>query len=142
MYEAKTRPTSVKVSDYLNAIEDKARRADCKALDKLMRGVTKCKPKMWGSSIVGYGTYRYTYASGHSGEAAMVGFSSRKTDITIYVLIGSEAEQAILKTLGKFKTGKVCLYVKKLADIDMAGLEKLVEMSFADTLGKYECDPR
>jgi hypothetical protein len=142
MYEAKTKPTGVKVADYFAAIEDEARRADCKALDKLMRRVTGCKPKMWGSSIVGYGAYRYTYASGHQGESAMLGFSSRKTDLTIYVLNGAEEEQAILKTLGKFKTGKVCLYVKKLADIDMAGLEALIALSFADTKSKYDCDPR
>jgi hypothetical protein len=142
MYEAKTKATGASIADYLNGIADEVRRTDCKALDKLMRRATGCKPKMWGSSIVGYGTYRYKYASGHEGEAAMVGFSSRKTDITIYVLTGFEEEQELLKQLGKFKTGKVCLYVKKLADIDLAMLEQLVTKSFEDTKSRYECDLR
>jgi Domain of unknown function (DU1801) len=126
---AKTVPTAVSVADFLGAIEDPERRADCAALVKLMQAVTGEKATMWGPSIVGFGTYHYVYDSGRSGDAALTGFSPRKGDISIYIVDGLEHHAAHLARLGPHKTGKVCLYVKRLADIDMGVLKALVEDS-------------
>lgn len=140
MYEAKTRPTGVKVSSYLAAIEDDERRKDCKALAAMMRRVTGCPPKMWGPGIVGFDSYHYKYASGHEGDCAVVGFSSRKGDISIYVLTGYEDPEMkkLLARLGRHKTGKVCLYVRRLADVELPVLEALVRRSVADTRRRYK----
>ncbi len=137
MYEAKTKPTQVSVSTYLAGIEDEARRKDCKTLAALMKRVTGFTPKMWGASIVGFGSYHYKYESGHEGDSCLAGFSSRKTDISIYVVSGFEGRDDLLAKLGKYKTAKVCLYVKRLADIDAAILEKLVKDSVAEMKKRY-----
>lgn len=137
MYEAKTKPTQVSVSTYLSGIEDEARRKDCKTLAALMKRVTGFTPKMWGASIVGFGSYHYKYESGHEGDSCLAGFSSRKTDISIYVVSGFEGRDDLLAKLGKYKTAKVCLYVKRLADIDAAILEKLVKDSVAEMKKRY-----
>lgn len=141
MYEAKTKPTNLSFTSYLNGIEDPQRRADCKVLASLMQRITGCKPKMWGPSIVGFDAYHYRYPSGHEGDMCVVGFSSRKSDLTVY-LSGFEGKEtkALLAQLGKHKLGKVCLYIKRLADVQLPVLEKLIMNSVADTKRRYPDD--
>lgn len=127
--DLKTRPTNASVAAFLNAIEDPDRRRDCKAIAQLMKRVTGAKPKMWGPSIVGYGSYHYRYASGREGEWPLAGFSPRKNDLTLYIMSGFRGQQALLKKLGKHQTGKACLYLKRLADVDLDVLEELVRRS-------------
>ena len=122
----KTQATKASAKAYFEAIEDPARRADCVALDAIMRRATGEKPVMWGSSIVGYGQYHYRYESGREGDMCLVGFSSRKGDISIYVTSGFEGREALLAKLGKHKVAKACLYVKRLADVDAKVLESLL----------------
>lgn len=134
MVEAKTKPTSISVASYLAAIPDESRRKDYQEIAALMERITGCQPQMWGTSIVGFNQYHYKYASGHEGDAAVVGFSSRKGDITIY-LDGFDGDEtkSLLSKLGKHKTGKVCLYIKHLNDVDRYVLEKLIIRSVAET---------
>ena len=138
-YEAKTRATTSSVTAYLDAIDDEQRRKDCKALVALMRKATGCPPVMWGTSIVGFDRYAYTYASGHSGESCIVGFAPRKGDLTIYLLPGYDdpVTKERLARLGKHKTGKACLYIKRLADVDPKVLEELVVASVAETRRRH-----
>ena len=137
MAEPKTKATRASVDNYLDAIGDELRREDCRTLVKLMRRVTKEPPVMWGTSIVGFGSYHYRYASGHEGDSCLAGFSSRKGDISIYVTAGFEGQEPLLANLGKHKAGKVCLYVKRLADVDLEQLESLVESSVAEMKRRY-----
>lgn len=139
MYDAKTKPTSQRVAEYLNAIADESRRRDCKKLSSLMKRVTGAAPKMWGTSIVGFGSFHYKYASGHEGDTCMVGFSSRKGDISVYLLSGYESPRikALLAQLGPHKTGKACLYLKHLDDIQLPVLEQLVALSIAETRRRH-----
>ena len=137
MAEPKTKATRASVDNYLDAIGDELRRDDCRTLVKLMRRVTKEPPVMWGTSIVGFGSYHYRYASGHEGDSCLAGFSSRKGDISIYVTAGFEGQEPLLAKLGKHKAGKVCLYVKRLADVDLELLESLVEGSVAEMRRRY-----
>ena len=137
MAELKTKPTDLSVDAYLDAIVDETRRQDCRALVKLMSAVTKHAPKMWGASIVGLGACHYKYASGHEGDTCSVGFSSRKGDISIYILSGFEEHDALLAKLGKHKVGKACLYVRRLSDIDLPILEQLVSRSVAEVRRRY-----
>jgi hypothetical protein len=139
VYEAKTKRTELSVASYLEAIEDGRRREDCQALAALMERATGCTPKMWGTSIVGFDSYRYKYPSGHQGESSIVGFSSRKGDITIYLVPGfeDEATTGLLAKLGKHKIGKGCLYIKRLADVQMGVLEELIARSVAETRRRY-----
>ena len=137
MAEPKTKATRASVDHYLDAIGDELRREDCRTLVKLMRRVTKEPPVMWGTSIVGFGSYHYRYASGHEGDSCLAGFSSRKGDISIYVTAGFEGQEPLLANLGKHKAGKVCLYVKRLADVDLELLESLVEGSVAEMRRRY-----
>ena len=126
MAENKTKMTEASVESYLSAIENEARRDDCKALAKLMTKATKQKPKMWGTSIVGFGSYHYKYASGREGDSCLTGFSSRKGDISIYLVANFPGQDKLLAKLGKHKRGKGCLYVRTLGDVDLAVLEQLV----------------
>lgn len=137
MAELKTRQTDASVKAYLDAIEDEQRRADCMHLVEIMGRATKAEPKMWGSAIVGFGSYHYKYESGHEGDAARVGFSPRKGDISIYIVPGFEGKAELLNQLGKHKIGKVCLYVKRLSDIEIPILEKLVKDSVAEMRRRY-----
>jgi hypothetical protein len=139
VYEAKTKPTALSVLVYLDGIEDESRRSDCKELASLMERVTGCTPRMWGTSIVGFDSYHYIYASGHEGDACMVGFSSRKGDISIYLLGGYESAEAqeLLSQLGKHKTGKGCLYLRRLSDVNLPILEQMVARSVEDTRRRY-----
>ena len=137
MAELKTKLNNASVGDFLDAIKDEARRADCKAVAKLMQKVTGEKPKMWGTSIVGFGTYRYVYASGRAGDWMVTGFSPRAQALTLYIMSGFDGEPALMAKLGKFKTGKSCLYLKSLADVDMKLLEQLITRSVAHVRRKY-----
>jgi hypothetical protein len=130
----KTTPTAASVSAFLAGIDDADRRRDCKTVLGIMKRATGASPKMWGSSIVGFGSYDYRYASGGEGSAPIVGFSPRKRDLTLYVLRDFARRDALLAKLGKHTTGKSCLYIKRLADVDLDVLEKLVEASVEEQL--------
>lgn len=129
MAEIKTQKTKASVKDFLDSIEDETKRRDAKAVDKLMREVTGEKPQMWGPTIVGYGQYHYVYASGREGDWMQVGFSPRKAALTLYIMPGFERYDGLMQKLGKYTTGKSCLYLKKLADVDMEVLRELVAAS-------------
>ena len=137
MAETKTRPTQMQVADFIEAAPDAVRRDDAKTLVALMARVTGEEPVMWGSSIIGFGSYHYRYESGHEGEACRMGFSPRKAELVLYVLNGSPEQAAQLARLGRHKTGKSCLYVKKLADVDMAVLEELLRDQLAWMDARY-----
>ena len=137
MAEQKTKPTVQSVDDFLDKIEDETVRDDCQALIKLMKKVTGSAPKMWGPSIVGFGKYHYKYESGHEGDSCLTGFSPRKQNITVYAMPGSDGHGETLKKLGKHKAGKGCLYIKKLDDIDLDILEKLLNRSVEYLKKKY-----
>ena len=126
MAENKTKLTQASVEHYLAAIEDNGRRKDCEALAKLMAKATKHQAMMWGTSIVGFGSHHYKYASGREGDICLVGFSSRKGDISIYGTASAPAQEELLARLGKHKMGKGCLYIRKLGDVDVKVLEQLV----------------
>ena len=126
MAKNKTKETAASVDSYLAAIQDETRRNDCEALAKLMARATKYPPKMWGSSIVGFGSYHYKYESGREGDICLVGFSSRKGDISVYGLNAAPGHEALIAKLGRHKAGKGCLYIRSLGDIDLKVLEKLV----------------
>ncbi len=122
----KTTKTNAKVEVYLAQIDGEAKRTDCAALAKLMAETTQEPPKMWGTSIVGFGHYRYRYESGREGEMCLVGFSSRKADISIYGLGMGGVGEDLLARLGKYKAGKGCLNIKRLGDIDLGALKQLI----------------
>ncbi len=126
MVENKTKATKASVESYLSAIQDEARRSDCEALTRLMARATKQPPAMWGTSIVGFGRYHYTYPSGREGDSCLTGFSSRKGDLTLYLVADFPGREALLAKLGKHKLGKGCLYLRQLADVDLKVLEQLV----------------
>jgi hypothetical protein len=129
MAEAKTKATKESVTAFLNKVEDQTRREDCFAVLEMMRDVTKEEPQMWGSSIVGFGRYRYKYESGREGEWPVTGFSPRKADLTVYIVPGFDIARDLMKRLGKHKTGKSCLYIKSLADVDRKVLKQLIDKS-------------
>jgi hypothetical protein len=132
MAELKTKLTDASVTEYLNAIEKEQVRQDCYVILELMQGATKAKPMMWGDSIVGFGTYHYVYASGREGDWPIIGFSPRKQNITLYIMAGFEQYQDLLAGLGKHTTAKSCLYIKRLSDIDLPTLKKLIQASVDD----------
>jgi len=129
MAENKTQATEASVEDHFAAIQDVARRKDCEALAKLLKKVTKQPAKMWGTSIVGFGNRHYKYESGREGDICLVGFASRKGDIAIYGTGSAPERDEILARLGKHKTGKGCLYIRRLAEVDLTVLEELVKAS-------------
>jgi Domain of unknown function (DU1801) len=131
MADHKTKPTKLSVAAFINALKDQTKRADANALVKVMQRATGEKPKMWGASIVGFGSYHYRYESGREGDMPLAGFSPRKTAIVLYIMTGFGDCAVLLAKLGKYTTGKVCLYVKKLADVDQKVLEELVVKSVA-----------
>lgn len=132
MAEAKTKPTAANVDDHLAARASPEQLADCKALMALLQEVTRQPPRMWGPSIVGYGSYRYTYGSGRSGESCLTGFAVRGKDLVVYLVAESPEQQALLGRLGKHRMGKSCLYFKRLADLDTTVLASLVSKSVAE----------
>lgn len=137
MADNKTRANGASVRAYLDAIPDAGRRADCEALSALMERVTGAPPVMWGDSIVGFDSYHYTYDSGREGDACLVGFSSRKGDISLYLSCGAPELEALLARLGRHKMGKACLYLRRLEDVDQQVLEQLVAESAAATRARY-----
>jgi hypothetical protein len=137
MAEIKTRPTGVSIEEYIASRASDEQRADCKVLATMMQKATGAKPKMWGPSIVGFGSYHYTYDSGHSGEMCLTGFAIRGKDLVAYLLAGSESQKALLARLGKHRMGKSCLYFKRLADLDLKVLEQLIVESVKETQRRY-----
>ena len=131
MGEPKTKATEASVSDFLDTVSDDTRKRDCLTVLRLMTEVTGERPTMWGASIVGFGRYRYTYESGRQGEWPIVGFSPRKNDLTLYITPGFGPFEDLMARLGKYKTGKSCLYIKKLSDVDLAVLRDLLARSVA-----------
>jgi len=129
MAEVKTKPTQASVKEFLNKIPEKERRDDCFAIAKMMEEITGAKPKMWGPSIVGFGSYHFKYDSGREGDWLMTGFSPRKNDLTLYIMMGFEKHRELMEQLGKHKTAKSCLYIKRLSDIHQPTLKKLIKAS-------------
>jgi len=129
MSTLKTTPTENSVTAFLNSVEDSKKRGDSYKILDLMAKVTGEEPVMWGSSIIGFGTYHYVYASGREGDWMLTGFSPRKNALTLYIMSGFDAYDDLLAKLGKYKTGKSCLYVKKIEDVDTDVLEMLVKQS-------------
>lgn len=129
MAELKTKPTIASVSEFLDAIEDDERRRDCLAVAKIMKKATGAEPKMWGPSIIGFGDHHYKYESGRELDWFLTGFSPRKNDLTLYIMPGFARYEDLMAKLGKHKTGKSCLYIKRLADVDQTVLRTLVEDS-------------
>ena len=136
MAENKTRQTAVSVAAYLGALADETKRADAQALVKLMQSATGEEPKMWGPSIVGFGSYHYTYDSGREGDMPVVGFSPRKPATVLYGMRAAGNAEALLDRLGKHTTGKGCVYIKKLSDVDLKVLKELIVKSVAATRKK------
>lgn len=126
----KTQPTADDVTAFLNSIEDEQKRADAFAVMELMQRVTGEPPVMWGSSIVGFGSYHYKYESGREGDFLITGFSPRKAALTLYIMPGFEKYAPLMKALGPHKMGKSCLYLKRLSDVDLEVLEELIDESY------------
>ena len=141
MSKNKNQPTSADVSAYLQTVEPGPRREDAIALDALFRHVTGWAPVMWGESMIGYGSYHYRYESGREGEFFATGFGARKTSLSIYILPGYADYAAILERLGKHKTGKSCLYVNRLADVDLDVLAELIQAGIDDLGRKWPVSP-
>lgn len=138
MPENKTKNTGASVTDYIASRANEQQSADCKQLIALMKAITKKPAKMWGPSIVGFGSYRYTYETGHSGEAPVAGFAIRGRELVVYIWAEGAEPKALLAKLGKHKMGKSCLYFKQLADLDMSALKKLVANSVAEVKRRYK----
>ena len=129
MAELKTKLNDSSVEAFLKTVADEQKRKDTIALIALMKKITKDEPKMWGSSIIGFGAYHYKYDSGHEGDMCLVGLSPRKANISLYLMCGLNAKPELFKKLGKHKMGKGCLYINKLADVDVKVLEELIKVS-------------
>jgi hypothetical protein len=137
MSENKTKPTKLSVAAFIEALTDRTRRADAKALVTLMQSATAEKPKMWGPSIIGFGSYHYKHDSGREGDMPLIGFSPRRTATVLYNVGGFSGSEALRSKLGKHATGKGCLYIKKLAEIDQQVLETLVLKSIGAMRVRY-----
>jgi len=137
MAVAKTKPTEVSAESHIAAIANEEQRNDARSLAALMRKVTRQEPRMWGPSIVGFGRYHYKYASGHEGDSALAAFAARGKEFVVYIAESFDGRDALLAKLGPHRTGKVCVYIKRVADVDLKVLEKLVAQSIADTKSRY-----
>lgn len=134
----KTQLTAASVEEYLANIADEARRLDCQALTKLMAGVTRQKPRMWGASIVGFGSYHYKYDSGREGDMCLAGFSSRSDSISVYVMVDTPAQKQLLAKLGKHRSSTTsCVYLKRLSDVDQNVLKQVIAGSVAEVKRRY-----
>lgn len=131
MAELKTQVNNQSVEKFIDKVTNETMRADCYKLVELMQQATKAPPKMWGSSIVGFGSYHYKYASGREGDWMLIGFSPRKQNLTLYITSGFEERDELMKKLGKHTTGKACVYIKRLDDIHLPTLKKLIQQSVA-----------
>ncbi len=129
MTALKTKPNSASVTDFLNQFTDEQKRQDCSAILEIMKTASGSEPKMWGDSIVGFGSYHYRYASGREGDWFLTGFSPRKQNLTLYIMPGFDNYDSLLNKLGKHKTGKSCLYINKLEDVDRSVLRELIVKS-------------
>ena len=138
MAQNKTKPTKRKVSDFVGEIKDPRKRADCREIARMCRKATGKNAKMWGSSIVGYGTYDYKYASGREGSFFLCGYSPRAQNTTVYVMPGFTPFKPLMKKLGKYKTGKSCLYLKSLDDVDRDVLQVLLTESVKHMRANYK----
>src|SRR5690554_4568088 len=139
MAEQKTKPTNINVYEFIDSFTTtEQKRKDSLELIALMQTISGFEPKMWGPSIIGFGAYHYKYKSGHEGDAPLIGFSPRKTAISLYVFTGLEAHEHLLENLGKFKKGKSCIYVKKLADINLDALTLPMKETIQYVQTKYE----
>jgi hypothetical protein len=143
MSDLKTKKNDASVANFIASIEDEQKRQDAQALLRLMQKVTGEKPKMWGASIVGFGEFHYRYASGREGDWLLTGFSPRAQNLTVYVMTGFAKQKPLLAKLGKHSTAKSCLYIRRLADVDAAILERIVEQGIAETkaLGQTGASP-
>jgi hypothetical protein len=133
MYELKTKINDASVEMFLKAIPEDKKRQDSFAILDMMKEVTGEEPKMWGTSIIGFGTYRYKYASGQEGDWLRIGFSPRKQNLSLYIMSGFQQNEDLMAKPGKYSTGKGCLYIKKLEDIDQNVLKELIKASFTAT---------
>jgi hypothetical protein len=138
MAEPKTKQSEQAVDAYIDAIADPERQQDCRRLIAIMSKATGEAPKMWGSSIVGFGSYHYRYESGHEGDACLTGFASRKQGLVLYILPGFESHESLLGAMGKYKLGKSCLYVKRLSDVDMGSLTELIMLSVREVRRRWD----
>ena len=138
MAELKTKPNEQSVEAFFNSVEVEKKRQDCLTILEIMKQITKAEPQMWGTSMVGFGTYHYKYESGREGDWFVAGFSPRKQNLTLYIMAGFSRYDELLSKLGKFKTGKSCLYINKIADVDLPTLKELIKQSVAyvSTLSK------
>src|ERR1700752_4067741 len=137
MSELKTKPTEVSAESHIAAIANEEQRNDARTLVALMQRVTKQEPRMWGPSIVGFGSYHYRYPSGHEGDSALAGFAVRGSDLVVYIAASFEGRDVLLARLGNHKTGKVCVYIRRLANVDLKVLETLVARSIAEAKRLY-----
>ena len=137
MDKNKTKPTGASVEDYIASKASAQQRTDCRELMVLLKKVTRQSPKMWGPSIVGYGSCRYTYESGRTGEMPLAGFAIRGRELVVYLSIEGEEQRSLLSKLGKHRMTKTCLYFKQLADLDRSALERLVVGSIAEIRRRY-----
>jgi hypothetical protein len=137
-YELKTQPTTAQTAAaYVAALDNGSRREDSRTLIAMMKRATGCAPKMWGPSIIGFDRYHYRYASGHEGEMCLVGFSPRKAALVLYLLYDHDEADALLARLGKHKLSKACLYINKLADVDLVVLERMIERTVVEMRKRY-----
>ncbi|PVA06184.1 DUF1801 domain-containing protein [Thalassorhabdomicrobium marinisediminis] len=141
MADNKTKPTDVDVQAFLQAVEHPVRRADALTLDAMFRRVTGWQPRMWGPTMIGYGSYHYIYDSGREGDCLATGFSPRKANLTLYIMPGYQNFGGLLDRLGKHKTGKACLYINKLADVDLQVLEEIVRAGLEDLGTRWTITP-
>ncbi len=137
MAELKTKLNDASVEKFLNSVPDEMKRNDCFTILRLMKKITKSEPKMWGSSIVGFGTYHYKYESGREGDWFLTGFSPRKQNLTLYIMSGFNKYDKLMKKLGKYKTEKSCLYINGLEDVDKKVLKDLITESFKYMSKRY-----
>ncbi len=140
MAKNKTSETEVSGTDFINTyVDNEQKKADSFRLIELMREWSGFEPKMWGPTIIGFGSYHYKYASGHEGDSPLIGFSPRKAEFSLYVFSPTQENKHLLDDLGKFKIGKACIYVKKLSDINISTLEKLCKTTIAYLNEHHEC---
>jgi hypothetical protein len=137
MSEVKTKPTLAKPVDFIATVPNETRKADALQLLEIMTRLTGCEPRMWGATLIGFGEYHYKYESGREGDFMRTGFSPRKANLVVYIIPGYSQYGDILDRLGKHKLGKSCLYINKLADVDMAVLEELIRAGLDDMAQKY-----
>jgi hypothetical protein len=137
MAEIKTKKTDENFAGFLNAIQDEGKRKDCFAIAEMMKDISKHEAKMWGPAIIGFGSYHYKYESGHEGDMCMIGFSPRKQNITLYISGGINNRPELMEKLGKYKTGKGCLHINKLSDVNIDVLNNLIKAAYTHMKNKY-----